>query len=117
VFALGLLTHRVAGAQAIAGMLAGIVFNGCCWRYLPEVSWLWWNVFGFAVTFATAFLLSLVVRPTPAGAGEEAPSAYLYEDAIRTVFREEARVNWYRRCAWLFGWFVLLVALLALLGA
>lgn len=116
VFALGLLTHRVAGAHAIAGLLAGILFNACCWRYLPEVSWLWWNVSGFAMTFATALLLSLAVPGALAGSGKGAPSAYLYEDAIRTVLREEARVNWYRRCAWLFAWFLLLVALLVVLG-
>lgn len=117
VFALGLLTRRVGGVHAVAGMLAGIACNGLCWLYLPEVSWLWWNVFGFAITFLLAVVLSFVVVQRIVETGQEAGSSYLHEDAIRTVLHEEARINWYRRSVWLLAWFITLAGLLAALGS
>lgn len=62
VFALGLLTHRATGTGAVSGLLAGFLFNLYCWRYLPELSWLWWNVFGFLLSFGAGYALSLTRR-------------------------------------------------------
>ncbi len=112
VFTLGLLTRRVGGIHAIAGLLLGIAGNGFCWVYLPEVSWLWWNVFGFFVTFFVAYLLSIA-----AGSAKRPDAAEdLYESGIRRVLAEEARVNWYRRSAWLALWFAFLLVVLAGIG-
>lgn len=59
VFALGLLTRRTTALGANVGLLAGFLFNLFCWQFLPELSWLWWNVFGFAATVLIGYLLSL----------------------------------------------------------
>lgn len=112
VFALGLLTRRVAGAHAIAGLFAGIAGNGFCWLYLPDVSWLWWNVFGFVATFVVAYLLRLV----GGGGARAGGSEDLYEAGVRRVLREEARVNWYRRSGWMALWFAALLLVLAGIG-
>ncbi|WGL16956.1 sodium:solute symporter [Microbulbifer bruguierae] len=112
VFALGFLTHRVQGRHAIAGLLAGISVNGICWLTLPEISWLWWNVIGFAVAVNVALILS---RLWP-GNGNRAIRNDLYETAIRHHLREEARCNWYRRSLVLVAWFVGLLVLLLWMG-
>lgn len=62
VFALGLLTVKANGHGAIAGLISGFLFNVLCWLYLPDVSWLWWNVFGFAVCFVVGFGVSLFIK-------------------------------------------------------
>ncbi len=115
VFALGLLTRRVRGVHAITGLLAGVLVNGLCWRYLPDVSWLWWNVFGFVVTCASAGLCSLF-RPADRPAATAASPGDLQGEGARRVLAEEARVNWYRRSGWLLLWFAVLLLFLALLG-
>ena len=116
VFVLGFLTHRVNGPQVIAGLLAGMVANGACWLFLPEISWLWWNVIGFAVTVLVALIGTLVRMPAVDGLA--APSSTdLYEIAIRHHLREEAYVNWYHRSLWLLGWFAVLLGLLVLIGS
>lgn len=114
VFALGLLTRRVGGTHAVAGLLAGIAFNGYCWLNLPDVSWLWWNVFGLAVTVGVASLLSLL--PSAGVAVAQAHASQLAEGAARRVLQEEAQVNWYRRSAWLLAWFACLFLLLLAIG-
>ncbi len=111
VFALGFLTHRVKGPHAIAGLLLGIIGNGICWLWLPQVSWLWWNVLGFAVTVCTGLLLSIAVPVVISGTRLHAAND-LFETAIRRFLREEARCNWYRRSLWLLVWFVGLLILL-----
>ena len=30
----------------------------CLWKFVPEVSWFWWNVFGFFVAFGVGVLVS-----------------------------------------------------------
>lgn len=117
VFALGFLTHRVRGPHAIAGLLLGIAGNGACWLFLPAISWLWWNVIGFAVTVIFALFLARVWPARPPGPAREPSNTDVYETAIRRYLRVEARHNWYRRSLWLLAWFVGLLTLLILMGA
>ncbi len=62
VFLLGLLTKRTSGTGATIGLIAGFVFNLICWLYLPQVSWLWWNVFGLVVCMVVGYGVSLLVQ-------------------------------------------------------
>ena len=57
-FLLGMLT-RWAGPHAVkAGATAGVTTNLVLWQW-TEVSWLWWNLTGFAVALAVAAVASL----------------------------------------------------------
>lgn len=58
-FLLGILTRRVRGVDIFIGVLTGIAANLIIWR-ATDISWLWWNVAGFAVTAAAAGLLSSI---------------------------------------------------------
>ena len=60
VFTLGIFTKRANGNGVVLGLLAGFLFNLLCWIYLPDVSWLWWNVFGFLVSVLVGYGASLV---------------------------------------------------------
>lgn len=39
-------------AWTIASLLSGIATNAILWQAVPQMSWLWWNLFGFLVSFA-----------------------------------------------------------------
>ena len=106
VFALGILTRRVRGPHAVAGLLLGMAGNALLWRYAPQVSWLWWNVIGFVLSFGVGILLSLPWR------GETSSDSATSVRAVRQYLARESRCNWYRRSLWLLIWFGLLLALL-----
>jgi len=59
-FWLGILTRKGNEAGAISGLVAGVGFNIFLWQfYGSEVSWLWWNVFGFIIAFSIGFGMSM----------------------------------------------------------
>jgi SSS family transporter len=64
IFWLGILTRRGSERGAICGLIAGVGFNIFLWQfYGSAVSWLWWNVFGFLVSFGVGYGLSFTSRP------------------------------------------------------
>jgi len=62
-FLLATLTRRTNDRGVVTGIVVGFVANLLTWKLAPEVSWLWWNVTGCAVTFGVGWLASL---PFPA---------------------------------------------------
>jgi len=45
------------------GIILGFSINLLLWKFAPQVSWLWWNVIGCAVTFSVGYLLSFAFTP------------------------------------------------------
>ncbi|MBT8148123.1 MAG: sodium:solute symporter [Gammaproteobacteria bacterium] len=117
VFALGLLTTRTHGSGAIIGLLLGIAINGYLWIFVPSISWLWWNVIGFAVTFLTGMLLSTFYRPALQSNYEDHLHPDTLENSVAFFLQSEARVNWYQRSGMLFVWFAVLLIVLWLIAA
>ncbi|MEO0579493.1 MAG: sodium transporter, partial [Pseudomonadota bacterium] len=68
VFLLGMLTRRVGGTAANAGLIVGLGFNLYLWLAQPQVFWMWWNFIGLVVTLAVAAIVNLVTKPAPAAA-------------------------------------------------
>ena len=67
IFLMGMLTRRVNGPGATGGLIVGFAVNLFLWKYAPNVSWLWWNVSGFCITYGTGYLISLAFpKPDPA---------------------------------------------------
>lgn len=58
-FFVGMATRFVSSTEIKLGILTGIATNVLIWR-LTSVSWLWWNLAGFAVTCGVALTLHLV---------------------------------------------------------
>lgn len=56
-FVLGMMTKWARSSAVKIGMLGGIIANLFIWQ-LTSISWLWWNVSGFIVSFVLAFVLS-----------------------------------------------------------
>ena len=50
--------------QGPGGRRTGFLFNLYLWKYVPNVSWLWWNVIGFVISFGIGYLLSFVKKGT-----------------------------------------------------
>lgn len=113
VFAIGFLTRSVSGTSAIVGLLTGILLNGACWLWLENVSWLWWNLFGFAVTFFVGWIASLTLSKAPV----KIPDSETLEANIALFMAKESTVNWRRRSLWLLTWFSLLLAVLVYLNS
>ena len=63
-FWLGMLTKRGTQTGVITGLICGVGFNIFLWQfYGSEVSWLWWNVFGFLISYFVGLAVSLITRP------------------------------------------------------
>ena len=58
-FLLGILTKRATDHGTLIGIIVGFLINLLLWLYVPQVSWLWWNVIGCIVTFTLGYLVSL----------------------------------------------------------
>lgn len=114
VFALGLLTRRTHGPAAQVGLLTGILVNALLWLFAPMVSWLWWNVIGFAVTWGVGVLLGHCW--SIGDSANRQPAAATLESSIPGYLAREARINWSRRSLWLAIWFLLLLVFLAWFG-
>jgi len=64
-FWLGMLTKKANEPGVISGLLLGVGFNIFLWQfYGNEVSWLWWNVFGFFITFILGLIISSINKAT-----------------------------------------------------
>ena len=104
VFALGILTRRTVGTGACFGLVAGFLLNLFFWQFMPLVSWLWWNVFGFAMTVVSGYLVSLLL-----------PALTADENLTWSVARYRGfgfAINWIPRYGLLVGWFLLLFLVL-----
>ena len=112
VFALGLLTTRTHGIGAITGLLIGIAINGYLWLFVPSISWLWWNVIGFLVTFMTGLLLGTLYRPDSKQIYADHLNPEALESSVGFFLKSEARINWYKRSSLLVLWFGALLAVL-----
>ncbi|WP_269538709.1 sodium:solute symporter family transporter [Cerasicoccus fimbriatus] len=65
LFTMGLLTKFIGARAAVVGLIAGLVSNGLLWKFAEDVSWLWWNVFGFVVAWVIASLFAMIDRQKP----------------------------------------------------
>lgn len=114
VFALGLWTIKTRGGPVIIGLMMGMATNAYFWLFVPNVSWLWWNVIGFVVTFAVALSLSAVLNNYNKMQAKQRCTESS-GSCIATYPATEARINWRRRSVFLLTWFVALLALLWIL--
>jgi len=60
LFAIAVFFPAVGQRAAITGFCIGLISNLLIWFFFPMVSWLWWNVSGFIINTATAFIFAIV---------------------------------------------------------
>ena len=98
VFSLGILTKKVNGNSACIGIICGFLCNLYCWVYLADVSWLWWNVIGFIITFKIAIIYSFFFSKS------QTNKSYVWSFRF---FKELGFNNtWINRYIILFIWFI-----------
>lgn len=74
VFTMGVFSRRINSRGAVSGFGAGLVVNLLLWKFVPQVSWMWWNAIGFFIAYFTGYLMSMI---TPAPEPSEAHNAFL----------------------------------------
>lgn len=121
-FLLAIFSHRSNARGAMAGLIAGMLSVWCV-SSLLDISWLYNNTVGVAVSMSVGYLVSLSA-PAPSQdqlsdvmMAEAAPDmqAVLAARADNAeVIGKEARLT-RRRCIGLFAWFCLMLGMLALL--
>lgn len=63
VFAMAIFFKGIKGREILSGLFSGVVFNVLLWVFFErQVSWMWWNFTGFAVTVIVAILLAFTGR-------------------------------------------------------
>lgn len=62
VFILAIFTVKTNGTNACFGLITGFVGNIILWIFFPNISWLWWNVIGFFVTFTVGYFFALISK-------------------------------------------------------
>jgi len=106
-FLLATLTRRANDKGVVVGIVAGFAGNLLTWKFLPNVSWLWWNVSGCGMTFAVGYLCSFVLG----GRG------IVPERVATMVYRADARKQFGYRRNWRIYQLILLLYFFLILAA
>lgn len=69
-----ILLRAVTQAAALTGFAAGLLSNALVALYLAEVSWLWWNVIGFAVAGLVTYIANRLLSTETTGTVSLQPS-------------------------------------------
>ena len=91
MFLLGILTRYGNEKGAVSG-LVGLLSNALLWKLAPEISWLWWNVFGFFIAFGVGTIVSKL-----SGGTQKDLTGLVWYRGVDKEFNYE--VNWPRRYA------------------
>ena len=102
MFLLGILTRFANEKGAIAGLVLGLAGNAILWKLSPEVSWLWWNVFGFLISFVSGALVSIAT-----GGTDKNLDGLVWYRGVDKEF--SYAVNWPRRYAIMGGYALAMV--------
>lgn len=105
VFLLGILTKRGNQRGALTGFVLGFLFNLFLWVAFPQISWLWWNLFGFLITFGLGYAISLTRKTEEKELGE---LVYTKESVAGFNFQR----NWPAYYAALTGYAIFIILIL-----
>ncbi|MFT4653102.1 MAG: SSS family transporter [Patiriisocius sp.] len=81
-FVLGFATTKIGGRHVNYGLLFGVGINIILWLFVHSVFWFWYNLIGFLMTIATAYL-TMLVSPTK-----------IKLQASHTLFNTNNPLNW-----------------------
>jgi len=62
VFVLGIVLKRKSQAPPLGGLVFGMAVNIVLWLGFSSVSWMWWNLTGFAAALIAGTVLGVVVK-------------------------------------------------------
>ena len=105
------LTRRANDKGVVIGIVAGFAANLLTWKWLPNISWLWWNVSGCAITMLTGYLTSFCFRPCRT---ESEVAPLVWNRCAAAQFGYQRR--WGRYQLILVAYFFLIIGVLAFMG-
>jgi len=106
-FLLGVMSKRANSAGIISGVVAGVLFNLILWIFAPGIFWMWWNLTGLVVTLVVNAVVSRLTTPPT----EDQIKRYTLS-GTGLLAKEKSWIPVYGA---LFGYFVFIVAALALI--
>lgn len=83
VFTIGVLSKRNYRYFIFIGIIAGVLFNVCLWIFFQNIFWMWWNLFGFAVTILVTEMFYAV--------GRKQKSLMTYHQSLKDV---SIKIDW-----------------------
>jgi SSS family solute:Na+ symporter len=89
VFIMGIFSRRIDSQGAVSGFVSGFFVNLLLWKFIPQVSWLWWNVIGFFMAYLTGYLVSKAV---PASFTIDTKSIIYFENKVA---RQTSPISWW----------------------
>ena len=81
-FIMAIMVKKTKTAGINAGIILGVGTNVVLWLFVPSVFWMWWNVIGFVVTFASAYLISLMIGENQEEKGKVLPFSIGFSDFL-----------------------------------
>ncbi len=100
-FLVGVLSKRATSAGVLFGVPAGVGCNIFFWICMPEVYWMWWNLFGLVVSIIVVFIVSLFTTKP----GAEKTDRYTL--ASSGMFKQER--EWRGMYYMLFSYFIFIL--------
>jgi len=109
-FLLAIFTKRANDNGAVIGIIGGFSVNTYLWIFMPDVSWLWWNVIGAIATFGIGYVASLFFK-----APEFEKIKHFVWNRKYSAIAEESSRNWNKYYLVLILWFIIMVIILSLI--
>jgi SSS family solute:Na+ symporter len=98
-FIIGIVFKSVQPKPVFSGIITGVLFNVCLWLFVPNVSWMWWNLTGFLVTLIVALTFNI----------------FLHESGTSKLFNIKIPV-WERSFTYLLCYFIFMVIILIVIS-
>lgn len=60
LFLMAILSKRMDGWAANAGLIGGLMINAYMWAFEPQIFWFWWNFIGCVATISIAYVATVI---------------------------------------------------------
>lgn len=109
-FILAIFTRRANDRGTVVGVLSGFIVNLLLWKFVPSVSWLWWNVTGCLITVGVGYVISLVFKTKTV----KNIDRYTWSKTTRDEYSFSHR-QWRIRYIILIGYFLFMLLIMSLI--
>ena len=109
-FILAVFTRRANDRGTVVGVLSGFIVNLLLWKFVPSVSWLWWNVIGCLITVGVGYVISLIFKTKTVKNIDQ----YTWNKTTRDEYSATHR-QWRIRYIILIGYFLFILLIMSLI--
>ncbi|MCK4639849.1 MAG: sodium:proline symporter, partial [Candidatus Marinimicrobia bacterium] len=109
-FILAIFTRRANDRGTVVGVLSGFIVNLLLWKFVPSVSWLWWNVIGCLITVGVGYVISLIFKTKTVKNIDQ----YTWNKTTRNEYSATRR-QWRIRYTILIGYFLFILLIMSLI--